>query len=290
MRQPPVPAFDGDSRADLAGHRHGTGQWFVANSSDGTVTTAAYGDPAHGDVPIPGRLRRRRAPGPGLLPPSTGEWHMLDSGTGRESVFAFGVGALGDMPVPADYNGDGRTDLGAVPHHDRRMVRWSAPGCSSARRRWETCRVPADYDGDGKADIAVYRTSTGDWFIFGLDSRFPRDTVPAAAHLGDVPVPGRLRRRREHGCGGLPDLDRRVVRLRIVGRLPGRGAASERHTSATCRCRRTTTATAGQTSRCTERPPASGSASARLQAASVQWRSAIPRSAIGRWRSELAAS
>jgi hypothetical protein len=72
--------------------------------------------------------------------------------------------------------------------------------------------VPADYDGDGQVDVAVYRASTGQWFI-------------QASSLGTTPPPSASR-------------------------------------TWTCRCRPTTTATAGPTSPSTGRPAATGTSSA----------------------------
>jgi hypothetical protein len=49
--------------------------------------------------------------------------------------------------------------------------------------------VPADYDGDGKADLAVFRSTTAEWFIFGSATGFPGPVLLGAPGLGDTAVP-----------------------------------------------------------------------------------------------------
>ena len=50
--------------------------------------------------------------------------------------------------------------------------------------------VAADYDGDHRADIAVYRTTTGEWFIRRSSDLALIQVAWGAPGLADVPVPG----------------------------------------------------------------------------------------------------
>lgn len=85
------------------------------------------------------------------------------------------------------------SDTDAIPAwqgpHDmsNNVSRFVAPVGPAAPAGLGDIPVPGEYDGDGQIDVAVYRTTTGEWFIAqgGSSRRVPW----GAPSLGDVPVP-----------------------------------------------------------------------------------------------------
>jgi hypothetical protein len=92
---------------------------------------------------------------------SDGLLYVLSFGLGKIFVIS---GRLVISGQSADFDGDGRSDIGVYRDGTWFILRSSDGGMTSAG--WGTAQdipVQADYDGDGRTDIAVYRN--GDWFI-----------------------------------------------------------------------------------------------------------------------------
>jgi subtilisin-like proprotein convertase family protein len=110
--------------------------------------------------------------------------------------------ALNPIPCGApDYDGDGRADvaiyrpqtgqwfiLNSGASGTYQQITWGAPSSQGLG----DIPVPADYDGDGITDVAVYRQTTGDWFIVrSFDNSVQQVNwgAPSSSGLGDTPVP-----------------------------------------------------------------------------------------------------
>ena len=161
--------YNGDGTTDRAVYRPSTGIWFV-----------------QGQAAVQWGTSRRHPRRPATT-----------TGTGRRTARCIGRrtasgsctnqatvqwGVPGDIPVPGDYNGDGTTDRRRVSAVDRRVVR-AEPGRGGSGAFPGDIPVPGDYNGDGTTDRAVFRPSTGEWFVQG------QAAVQWGLH-GDIPVPG----------------------------------------------------------------------------------------------------
>jgi subtilisin-like proprotein convertase family protein len=111
--------------------------------------------------------------------------------------------AINPIPcVAPDYDGDGRTDVAVYrPLTGEWFIAQSGSSGALMQAAWGApssfntgdIQVPADYDGDGITDLAVYRQTTGDWFIrrsSDLSLLQASFGAPSSFGLGDTPVPG----------------------------------------------------------------------------------------------------
>lgn len=130
---------------------------------------------AAGDSPVTGDFDGDGRTEIGVYRASTGDWYIRLSsanyaiGSGYPTYISWG-GEPSDIPLVADFDADGKSDIGVYRFGNWRVLLsslnfdatrpgnyyWGALGDRS---------LAADFDGDGRADLGVYRPSTGYWYF-----------------------------------------------------------------------------------------------------------------------------
>jgi cytochrome c peroxidase len=172
--------FDGDGRTDVSVFRPSNGGWYISNSSNSGVNSAAFGQ--QGDVITPVDYDGDGKTDIAVF--RAGAWYLLQSTNGFTAVQ---FGTTGDKPQPADYDGDGKADVAVFRESTGAWyIQRSRDGFTAVQFGTTSDRpVAADYDGDRKSDVAVYRN--GVWYILRSSLGF---TGVSFGDSNDKPVTG----------------------------------------------------------------------------------------------------
>ncbi len=167
-----VPQFyDNDAICDFAVWRPADGNWYILQSSTGTLRIVHFGS-AGDDPTVVDDYDGDGMADPAVVRNSGGlkTWYFLRSTAG----FGFQQWGLStDAAVPGDFDGDGKADL-AVKRNDQPVaglatfyVNRSVAGIDVfAWGNNADIVVPGDYDGDLKTDIGVAHAAGGDFFWY----------------------------------------------------------------------------------------------------------------------------
>jgi hypothetical protein len=166
--------FDADGKADASVYRPNEGIWYLDRSSAGQIAVQ-WGiatdrlAPADFDGDDKTDIAVWRADAPTLA-----AFYILESSTNTVRIEPFGQTG-DDVTVIGDWDGDGKADPScyrdsAIGSQSYFFYRGSLnnPGGTITYVKWGIAgdiAIRGDFDGDAKADPAVFRPSTGIWYI-----------------------------------------------------------------------------------------------------------------------------
>jgi hypothetical protein len=136
----------------------------------------------------------------GIYRYSEANWYSYSTESGMSTTTHWG--SANDQIAPGDYDGDGITDFAIWRPGDgfwyiRRstngqplIIKWGTSTNFTPTGYVSDIPVPGDYDHDGQTDIAVWRPTTGVWYVLKSTSGFSQSypLIFQWGRLGDVPV------------------------------------------------------------------------------------------------------
>ena len=149
--------------------------WYHLRSTNSSVSTVQWGlstdFPAPGDYDGDGKFDFA-VQRPGATAGAQGVFYIFRSSDLGASIVPFGLS--NDLVVPGDYDGDNKTDIAVVREGSTPtaplvwyILRSSDGGLTAVGFGDTVTDITAqnDYDGDGKADLAIWRNSTGQFWV-----------------------------------------------------------------------------------------------------------------------------
>ncbi|MCB0344830.1 MAG: hypothetical protein KDD66_06925 [Bdellovibrionales bacterium] len=191
----PVPCdWNRNSKSDLGIFRPSTGTWYIrpsddSNSFDGEPIIQSWG--TSGDKLVP-----RDFDNDGQCDFTVfrnGVWYILLS-TKESQPATLAFGSASDTPIGGEFDGDSYVDFGVVRNIGG-ALHWffresEAQGLTTFTKQWGvTGDIPIslDYNGDGEHEIAIWRPSTGEWWML-LSTSYSSVVTLQWGLTGDVPI------------------------------------------------------------------------------------------------------